>query len=916
VTQVIQAFELGLKDKSRQVRVCAMLSEGKLIQEFDEKSKETEKTRAHLLGFLKITQDAFQAEDEDAIARAVQCLVDIASDHAAWFEPKLEDLAQLCSTMGQSKKMNAGLRNSCLEILVTIAENEDIMARKYPNFLKHTSYLAMKLMLEIPDDPDWVNRDPATDQGREENTNNEYARMALDRLAVGIGGRKLKPAIFPMISNCVGQKDWRMRQAGLMALSQVAEVMELKELPIERVVQYLRDPHPRVRHAAANCIGQIANDFAPVLQEMYHGMILPELLKIIVDSRYPRIQTHASAAMFNFIEECDEKIIEQYVETLVVELVKVLKNGVTTVQEQCLTTIACISGSAPNLFQKYFDNVGGLVMQILVHSQRKDQERLRARAMECISYMGMAVGKEKFRPYAQRLMGIFGQMISRGMGDDDTTKQYMLQAWTRIASVMKQEFTPYLKHVVPEVLKVASKRVEFQQGQLNGLTIMGLTSSLEEKATACSMLCSFAHEINEGFFPYVQESAKVMLPLMEYYLNDEVRKFAVNIMPDLLTSSIAAVKAGKANENMLFQLFRAITLKMLECMSNEPDTEVLQELVQGLNKCISLSKPLGRRCVDNGALEILGKSLLRLLAKSQQSLTSIQQQRRRADLDIEASDKLDEKAASEDELSFLAADCIGTLIKSHGTAFLNTFEKIGPAILEMAHPSRTALTRKYAVFIIDDLVEFIGPAASKYFPQILPPLFKYALDDDPALQQASVYGLGVCAEFGGEGFDKYVNDSLKVLANAITKNRQNPKANEDLHSATDNAISAFAKTCKTRSKVVNLSKALPAFLHWLPLRVDESEAERVYAMFCSLVETNNKHLLGDTMQHLPQAVKVLVHVCGSNMIEKDLSARMARLLLQINTKMPPKMLDSLRSTLPGPLKEKMDKIVEAVKASS
>ncbi len=35
------------------------------------------------------------------------------------------------------------------------------------------------------------------------------------------------------------------------------------------------------------------------------------------------------------------------------------------------------------------------------------------------------------------------------------------------------------------------------------------TSTLEEKSTACSMLCCYADELKDGFFPYVKEVSRV-----------------------------------------------------------------------------------------------------------------------------------------------------------------------------------------------------------------------------------------------------------------------------------------------------------------------------------------------------------------------------------------------------------------------
>lgn len=40
---------------------------------------------------------------------------------------------------------------------------------------------------------------------------------------------------------------------------------------------------------------------------------------------------------------------------------------------------------------------------------------------------------------------------------------------------------------------------------LGGKRISIRTSKLEEKATACNMLCCYADELKEGFFPYVEQ---------------------------------------------------------------------------------------------------------------------------------------------------------------------------------------------------------------------------------------------------------------------------------------------------------------------------------------------------------------------------------------------------------------------------
>lgn len=49
------------------------------------------------------------------------------------------------------------------------------------------------------------------------------------------------------------------------------------------------------------------------------------------------------------------------------------------------------------------------------------------------------------------------------------------------------------------------------------------TSVLEEKGTACTMLCCYVEALKEGFLPYLQQTTDLMLPLVKFMFNEEVR---------------------------------------------------------------------------------------------------------------------------------------------------------------------------------------------------------------------------------------------------------------------------------------------------------------------------------------------------------------------------------------------------------
>lgn len=56
------------------------------------------------------------------------------------------------------------------------------------------------------------------------------------------------------------------------------------------VLRYLLDPHPRVRYAACNAIGQMSTDFSPVFEKKFHEQVIPGLLSLLDDTDNPRVQ--------------------------------------------------------------------------------------------------------------------------------------------------------------------------------------------------------------------------------------------------------------------------------------------------------------------------------------------------------------------------------------------------------------------------------------------------------------------------------------------------------------------------------------------------------------------------------------------------------------------------------------------------
>jgi importin-5 len=125
----------------------------------------------------------------------------------------------------------------------------------------------------------------------------------------------------------------------------------------------------------------------------------------------------------------------RYLDDLIGRLLHLLQGGKRIVQEGALTALASVADSAEKHFIKYYDVVMPLLKQILTHATDKTHRLLRGKSIECLSLVGMAVGKERFREDAREVCQYLIHLQSQPMDADDPTMSYMIQAWTRLCKV-------------------------------------------------------------------------------------------------------------------------------------------------------------------------------------------------------------------------------------------------------------------------------------------------------------------------------------------------------------------------------------------------------------------------------------------------------------------------------------------------
>lgn len=78
-----------------------------------------------------------------------------------------------------------------------------------------------------------------------------------------------------------------------------------------------------------------------------------------------------------------------------------------------MTALASVADAANAHFMRYYDTVMPMLKTVLYGANNKSEQLLRAKALECVSLVGMAVGKDRFRADAQEVMAFMQQLQVR-----------------------------------------------------------------------------------------------------------------------------------------------------------------------------------------------------------------------------------------------------------------------------------------------------------------------------------------------------------------------------------------------------------------------------------------------------------------------------------------------------------------------
>jgi hypothetical protein len=868
---VMTAFKGGFADSETSVRITAVEAFASFFRSIQKKVQQ--KYYVLIPDILNILPPIKETGDAEQLTKALISLIDLAEVAPKMFKPLFNSLVVFSVSVIQDKELGDTARQNALELMATFAEYAPQMCKKDPNYTTDMVTQCLSLMTDVGvDDDDASEWNASEDLDVDDSDANHVAgEQCMDRLANKLGGQVILPPTFNWLPRMMTSSAWRDRHAALMAISAISEgcrelmVGELDKV-LDLVLPALRDPHPRVRWAGCNAVGQMSTDFAGTMQEKYHQVVLPNIIPVL-ESAEPRVQAHAAAALVNFCEEAEKTVLEPYLDQLLGHLLMLLQSAKRFVQEQALSTIATVADSAEAAFSTYYDTLMPLLFNVLKEEQSKEYRLLRAKAMECATLIALAVGKERMGQDAFALVQLLGNIQANITDADDPQSSYLLHCWGRMCRVLGQDFVPYLPDVIPPLAALAGAKADIQlledeeavaqmEGDegwelipLKGKVIGIKTGTLEDKQMATELIVIYAQVLEAAFEPYVNEIMdKIALPGLAFFFHDPVRVASAKCVPQLLN---AFKKAHGPESTQLGQLWERTVERVLEVLSTEPAIDTLAEMYQCFYECVEV---IGRNCLTS--------THMATFIESARSVLKDYQVRVKERMDEQA-DAEDGEELSEDILYAISDDqdllsdmnkAFHTIFKNQGASFLPHWEQLLD-FYKSAVVNQDATQRQWAICIFDDVLEFCGPQSWAYSQHIIQPLLDGMRDDVAANRQAAVYGVGVAAHKGGEAWSEFVAASLPLLFQ-VTQ-RPNARQDDDVF-ATENACASIAKILHyNSSKVQNKQDVAHAWIDTLPVTNDEEAAPYAYSFLGQLIDQQNPAVMAQPARCLKYIVEAL-----------------------------------------------------------
>jgi hypothetical protein len=883
---------------------------------------------------------------------------DLASSEPNMLRKWFSDVFILMGKISEQKDLTEqNLRDLSFEIIVTLFESSPKLFSSDKQKLEVFIQSLFKYALEMDDEitEEWTT--PKTLSFLEEDVVPEpQLQLALgmvERICDKIEPEPVLKVLVTIVQDLLANesKSWRFKYTAFMVITCICEnvddISEVKNiLPV--VFENIKNDHPKIRFACLQVIEVATDQFNPVFQRNFHAELFPILLTCMGDVTL-RNQLQCTETIMSFIENCPDEISKLYIKSSLDVLFPILMNENTYVslKENVLNLLSQLVESNPDEFKQFSPKCLEILLKVLSMCLSQGKEKtIYGSLLELITKIGPNC-EEEYKKYIPDIVKAMITLQNNIPYSTDPLFEYLNVGWEKLIPYTKTDFPDLKVPIIECALKLVSNvptmtvkgseeknfdigdllRDDRQDPQIIKEKVQINTSDTQDYAASIGLLCTIIESYSEDFTPYLEHTEKILLALLTFESNDDIRMEAANAIPYLLD-----IVKKQGNVDNLHVVSKKYVSSLILALEKETFNG---SIACQLDSIGSMVEKVGMFLKQEEIKELFVK-LLEVFDKVEKSRLTLISSKEQTEKEFEEDEKLgNNKINSDDEdddeeedilddmdkdieevedVLVSIADVMGSFFKTHKDLTLEVVSALLNNLLPKYFTKESSsFETKMGLYIIDDMIEFLGQELlANVWDQLAKIILTYTDDKEPFLRQASVYGIGEFAINTKQGYENYLNPMLDGIDKALryTSDGQN---HSQWSTARDNAVSCLGKIIKFQQNAVggNLQELVNKWIEHLPIQEDEIEGQKQHQILVDMLLNNVDSVIGPNKQNLAKVIRILCKIHDTKMVEDKTIGDIDNLLRGI--KGNPQFVPFIETSINEASKELKEKMITLLK---
>jgi len=698
--------------------------------------------------------------------------------------------------------------------------------------------------------------------------------------------------------------DWKSVVCAMTVFQQMVEYVDdeatVKQL-LSAVQAQVKASHPRVRHTAWTCLIQFAEDHPDVLRDEAHISQIMTLFTEGLDDPVERVCCRCMESFQHFGGDIDRDDVEPCMKPMMQKLAPKLK-GTPQLQQKAITSVAVLAGQVEDGFAEYYGDLMPYLKGIIGAASHKVEERqLLGKCFECVSLLAKAVGRKGFKQDAEVIMEAMIKTTQiPDLPSNDPVKEYMMAASSRICAVLKEDFLPMVPHVLPQILEKLTLSSPKEWGDLKAedikdddevtLTISRTpdgkqkimimnTSEMEDLENALQALHVFVNELGSHFSSFVADSAKALLAVFDFNIDENIRELAFEVWGELCKCAREAKDMGGLSQ-LILEFLNRIVPSFETSEDSFIDVDALKTKAEGL---ASILKQAGPNVLQQAQVEQLCSITMGVMMKSFKRREEFVAEKEKTKPSGDEKAVIEMQIETEESLREKIEEVGGSLMMHHPDAFVSCGLMPYLNVVEELKKSKHKEDRKMILYIGCDILHHLGARAVSHWDKFMFILLEDIVSTDASRRQAACYGISAAAE--QPAFAPIALETAKKLESVVTQSRSRAKKKSEkiAQAAADNAMSGIVAILQAHKDALgNAQEELwNAWLQGLPCQEDEEEGQKNHKLLLKFVLEERVEVLKQGASNLPKVLAILVDQYKTAMVDDETNKGIQRLVLNL-----------------------------------